>query len=78
VIRDNITRLVFVTRRTARSGRAADQSQALLDVTIPAVSRIDLIGAQFDWVGTGWLVAGIIVTNRHVAKSSRSRRRLFV
>src|SRR5262247_2347880 len=36
---------------------------------------IDLIGAQLDWVGTGWLVAeNIIVTNRHVAREFAERK----
>ena len=32
-------------------------------------------GGRLDWVGTGWLVAeNILVTNRHVARSSRRER----
>jgi endonuclease G len=33
-----------------------------------AVGRIEVMGHQLDWLGTGWLVAPeVIVTNRHVA-----------
>ena len=39
------------------------------------MGRIDLTGAQLDWVGTGWLVAeNIIVTNRHVAREFAERK----
>jgi len=39
-----------------------------VDAAIRAVGRINLTGATFDWVGTGWLVRkNVIVTNRHVA-----------
>lgn len=41
---------------------------AALGPAIRAVGRIDLVGAEFRWIGTGWLVAeNMIVTNRHVA-----------
>src|SRR5262249_19846448 len=56
-------------------GERLTKARSLLDVAIPAVGRIDLIGAQLDWVGTGWLVAeNIIVTNRHVAREFAERK----
>ena len=75
-IRDNVTQLVFIDEADSKIwGERLTKARPLLDVTIPAVGRIDLIGAQFDWVGTGWLVAeNIIVTNRHVASEFAERK----
>lgn len=45
-----------------------EAAKEFLVVANRAVGRIELVGSQYDWVGTGWLVAdGIMVTNRHVA-----------
>jgi len=75
-IRDNVTRLVFIHEADSKIwGERLTKARSLLDVAIPAVGRIDLIGAQLDWVGTGWLVAeNIIVTNRHVAREFAERK----
>src|SRR5215470_11612183 len=75
-IRDNVTRLVFIDEADSKIwGERLTKARSLLDVAIPAVGRIDLIGAQLDWVGTGWLVAeNIIVTNRHVAREFAERK----
>src|SRR5262249_23669485 len=75
-IRDNVTRLVFIDEADSKIwGERLTKARPLLDVAIPAVGRIDLIGAQLDWVGTGWLVAeNIIVTNRHVAREFAERK----
>lgn len=75
-IRDNVTRLVFIDAADSKIwGERLTKARPLLDVAIPAVGRIDLMGAQLDWVGTGWLVAeNIIVTNRHVAREFAERK----
>ena len=75
-IRDNVTRLVFIDKADSKIwGERLTKAKPLLDVAIPAVGRIDLTGAQLDWVGTGWLVAeNIIVTNRHVAREFAERK----
>ena len=75
-IRDNVTRLVFIDEADSKIwGERLTKARSLLDVAIPAVGRIDLVGAQLDWVGTGWLVAeNIIVTNRHVAREFAERK----
>lgn len=45
------------------------RAEPVLESAIRAVGRIELIGSDYDWVGTGWLVAAnIVVTNRHVAQ----------
>ena len=75
-IRDNVTKLVFIDEADSKIWcERLTKAKPLLDVAIPAVGRIDLIGAQLDWVGTGWLVAeNIIVTNRHVAREFAERK----
>jgi endonuclease G len=75
-IRDNVTRLVFIDEADSKIwGERLTKARPLLDVAIPAVGRIDLMGAQLEWVGTGWLVAeNIIVTNRHVAREFAERK----
>ena len=75
-IRDNVTRLVFIDEADSKIwGERLTKARSLLDVAIPAVGRINLVGAQLDWVGTGWLVAeNIIVTNRHVAREFAERK----
>ena len=75
-IRDNVTRLVFIDEADSKIwGERLTKARPLLDIAIPAVGRIDLMGAQLEWVGTGWLVAeNIIVTNRHVAREFAERK----
>ena len=75
-IRDNVARLEFIDEADSKIwGERLTKARSLLDVAIPAVGRIDLVGAQLDWVGTGWLVAeNIIVTNRHVAREFAERK----
>jgi endonuclease G len=75
-IRDNVTRLIFIDDSDSKIwGERLTKARALLDVAIPAVGRIDLTGAQLNWVGTGWLVAeSVIVTNRHVAREFAMRK----
>jgi endonuclease G, mitochondrial len=75
-IRDNVTELVFIdTADSEIWGERLKKAKPLLDTVIPAVGRIDLTGAQLEWVGTGWLVAdNIIVTNRHVANEFAARK----
>jgi endonuclease G, mitochondrial len=75
-IHDNVTRLVFIDEADSKIwGERLTRAKPLLNVVIPAVGRIDLTGAQLDWVGTGWLVAeNIIVTNRHVAREFAERK----
>jgi endonuclease G, mitochondrial len=75
-IRDNVTQLVFIDDADSKIwGERLTKARPLLDVAIPTVGRIDLTGAQFDWVGSGWLVAeNIIVTNRHVAREFAVRK----
>jgi len=75
-IRDNVTKLVFIDEADSEIwGERLKKARPLLDTAIPAVGRIDLTGAQLDWVGTGWLVAdNIIVTNRHVANEFATRK----
>jgi endonuclease G, mitochondrial len=69
-ISNNVTQLVFIDEADSKIwGERLTQARPLLDAAIPAVGRIDLTGAELDWVGSGWLVAeNIIVTNRHVAR----------
>ena len=75
-ISDNVTRLVFIDEADSEIwGERLTKARPLLDVAIRAVGRINLMGAQLDWVGTGWLVAeNIIVTNRHVAREFAERK----
>ena len=75
-IRDNVTKLIFIDEADSEIwGERLKKARPLLDRAIPAVGRIDLTGAQLDWVGTGWLVAeNIIVTNRHVANEFAARK----
>ncbi|MBY3468671.1 hypothetical protein HFN80_32610 [Rhizobium laguerreae] len=69
-VRDNKAELVFKDQADSEiwKQRLTDAAPAL-DIAIRAAGRIELSGAEFDWVGTGWLVReDIIVTNRHVAE----------
>lgn len=68
-IKSNVTRLEFVDPAESEIWRERLKSaEAVLAQAIPAVGRINLVGSDADWIGTGWLVADDkIVTNRHVA-----------
>jgi endonuclease G len=63
-------KLVFKDAESAVWRERLKQSRKLLAKAARAVGRIELKGhPNFDWVGTGWLVApDIIATNRHVAR----------
>lgn len=47
-----------------------ESSRQLLESVIPSVGRIEVKNhPNYEWVGTGWVVAdGVVVTNRHVAQ----------
>ena len=64
------TELVFASLEDSEIWKARlTAAQAQIVAAIKAVGRINLTGAPWDWVGTGWLVRdNIIVTNRHVAE----------
>lgn len=68
-IRNNVTRLEFVDPADSEIWKARlEAARPFLDKAVRAVGRINLSGADLDWVGTGWLVAdNTLVTNRHVA-----------
>ena len=68
-IRDNVTRLEFVDPADSEIWKARlEGARPFLDKAIRAVGRVNLSGADLDWVGTGWLIAdNTLVTNRHVA-----------
>ncbi|ANL87881.1 DNA/RNA non-specific endonuclease [Rhizobium phaseoli] len=68
-IQENITQLDFIDQADSKIWRdRLSNARPLLDAAIPAVGRINLVGAVLDWIGTGWLVAeNVLVTNRHVA-----------
>ena len=69
-IRDNVTTLQFVDPADSEIWKARlEAARPFLDSAVRAVGRINLSGADLDWVGTGWLVAdNMLVTNRHVAE----------
>ncbi len=55
---------------TSRTWRTLlEQHRTNIEEAIARVGRVELLGhPDFDWVGTGWIVApGIVATNRHVA-----------
>ncbi len=68
-IRDHVTRLEFVDPADSEIWKARlEAARPFLDKAVRAVGRINLSGADLDWVGTGWLIAdNTLVTNRHVA-----------
>lgn len=68
-IRDDAAVLEFADQVDCETWKARLIAAAdTLDVAIRATGRIDLVGAEMSWVGTGWLVRpDIIVTNAHVA-----------
>lgn len=69
-VKDNVAQLVFEDKKDSETwGQRLKSARPALDLTIPAVGRIELRGGGLSWVGTGWLVAeDVIVTNRHVAE----------
>ncbi|MCK1654675.1 DNA/RNA non-specific endonuclease [Bradyrhizobium sp. 149] len=74
-IKENDTELVFKDKEEGTLWEERlKKAKTLLEPAIRAVGRIDLIGADFQWIGTGWLVAdNMIVTNRHVANEFAMR-----
>lgn len=75
-IHNNVTKLVFIDKADSEIWEARlKKAKPLLDKAIRAVGRINVLGAPFEWVGTGWLVAeNILVTNRHVAREFAVRK----
>jgi endonuclease G len=69
-IHSNVTTLQFVDPADSEIWKARlEGGRPFLDKAIRAVGRINLTGADLDWIGTGWLVAdNTLVTNRHVAE----------
>ncbi len=63
-------KLLFKDAESAVWRNRLKRSRKLLVGVIRAVGRIELKGhPNFDWIGTGWLVApDIVATNRHVAR----------
>ena len=81
VVRNNKVTTEFLGPDSETWAGRIDAARAVLDVVIPAIGRVELKNnADFNWVGTGWLVADdIIVTNRHVAREfGRKSERGFV
>ena len=67
-IRNNQITTEFIGPDSESWGDVIREYKEFIDKAIPAVGRIELKNSEYNWVGTGWLVAeGIIVTNRHVA-----------
>jgi endonuclease G len=61
--------------QTAEWSARLQVAAPMLRQAMSSVGRINLEGADLDWVGTGWLVAeNIVVTNSHVARAFASRR----
>ena len=56
-----------------------EQRRSVLTPIIPAIGRIEVLNnAQYEWVGTGWVVASdlghdIVITNAHVAREFAQR-----
>lgn len=75
-IKEGTTTLQFKDIEDGRLWREPlEQAKEILDVAIPAVGRIELVNSEYDWAGTGYLVAeDILVTNRHVAELFAHRR----
>lgn len=70
VIRDNQTTMQFLGPDSEVWRSRLNDAKPILDRVIPAIGRVEVTNhPDFNWVGTGWLVADdIIVTNRHVAQ----------
>ncbi|MES0020235.1 DNA/RNA non-specific endonuclease [Mesorhizobium sp. M0036] len=75
-VQNNATKLIFIDKADSEIWEARlTKAKPLLDKAIRAVGRINLVGGQLDWVGTGWLVAeNVLVTNRHVALEFAGRK----
>lgn len=55
--------------------RRVDAAAEALKKAIPSVGRIEILGHQLDYVGTGWMLdEDVMVTNRHVAKHFATKR----
>jgi V8-like Glu-specific endopeptidase len=69
-IRNNKVTTEFLGPDSDTWAARIDGARTILDAVVPAIGRVELKNnADFNWVGTGWLVADdIIVTNRHVAR----------
>ena len=70
VIRDNQATIEFLGPDSEVWRSRIETAKPILDRVIPAVGRVEVTNhPDFNWLGTGWLVADdIIVTNRHVAQ----------
>lgn len=70
VIRDNQVTTQFLGPESEVWRGRIQNAQPFLDKVIPAIGRVEVANhPDYNWVGTGWLVApDIIVTNRHVAR----------
>lgn len=70
VIRDNRVTRDFVGPDSKIWADRVLAAQQTLDKVIPAIGRVEVNNnPDYQWLGTGWLVAeDIIVTNRHVAR----------
>jgi len=70
VIRNNRATTKFLGPDSEVWAKRITAAQSVLDRVIPSVGRVELKNnPDFQWVGTGWMVApDIIVTNRHVAR----------
>ncbi|HKR22904.1 MAG TPA: trypsin-like peptidase domain-containing protein, partial [Pyrinomonadaceae bacterium] len=75
VIRDNQTTMEFLGPDSEVWRSRLNDAKPILDRVIPAIGRVEVTNhPDFNWVGTGWLVADdIIVTNRHVAQEFARR-----
>ncbi|MER8583172.1 DNA/RNA non-specific endonuclease [Mesorhizobium sp. M1423] len=75
-IQNNATKLIFIDKADSEIWETRlKKAKPLLDKAIRAVGRVNLVGGQLDWVGTGWLVAeNVLVTNRHVAREFAERK----
>jgi len=70
VIRDNQATTEFLGPDSQVWAQRIVDAQSILDRVIPSVGRVELKNnPDYQWVGTGWIVApDIMVTNRHVAR----------
>lgn len=77
-IKNNLPQLVFQDEADSEIWRdRLNRATPAIERAARSVGRIDLIGADLDWVGGGWLVAeNVIVTNRHVAQVFTQRQGL--
>jgi len=70
VIRDNRVTAEFLGPDSDVWANRVLATQKILDKVIPAVGRVEVNNnPDYQWLGTGWLVAeDVVVTNRHVAR----------